>query len=351
MKHFSKSLGAGVALLVSTLTAPCAGEIQFRELYELLKTNLAGADDASLDKAAAEGLLNALSPRVMRVGQPASAPPTNGPRVELTTVYYQNFGYLRIDRVVEGIDRELKTAFEELATTNRLKGLVVDLRFTVGDDYAAAAGAADLFFSGGQPLLDWGGGVRTSAVKDSPISLPVAVLVNHETSGAAEALAAVLRQGRVALLLGTNTAGRAGLYRDFTLSTGQRLRVATAMVRLGDGSPLPASGLRPDIAVEVSADAERLYLADAFAVRLGSDEVAEGTSTNQLSLTGTNRPPRRRINEAELVRMQREGRELGAATNRAARAVSPRALVTDPVLARALDLLKGLTLVEQFRSR
>ena len=60
---------------------------------------------------------------------------------------------------------------------------------------------------------------------------------------------------------------------------------------------------------------------------------------------------RRRLNEAELVRMLREGQtpeEEQAMTRREAEPGPP--LVHDPVLARAIDLLKGLQVVQQFRS-
>jgi hypothetical protein len=92
-----------------------------------------------------------------------------------------------------------------------------------------------------------------------------------------------------------------------------------------------------------------MHFADAYAVHPAG--AAELIATNLAGASGTNRPPRRRINEAELVRAQREGREPGDETNRTARPEPPRPVVTDPALVRALDLLKGLALVQQFRGR
>ena len=59
----------------------------------------------------------------------------------------------------------------------------------------------------------------------------------------------------------------------------------------------------------------------------------------------TNRNIRRpRFNEAELVRERREGATMDADDN--AREAEPdKPVVHDPVLARALDLLKGLAVV------
>ena len=72
--------------------------------------------------------------------------------------------------------------------------------------------------------------------------LPVAVLVNRQTAGAAEALAAVLRETGAGLILGSRTAGQAMVAQEFPLKNGERLRIATAPVQLGDGSALAGAG-------------------------------------------------------------------------------------------------------------
>jgi hypothetical protein len=76
--------------------------------------------------------------------------------------------------------------------------------------------------------------------------------------------------------------------------------------------------------------------------------------TNEAPASSTNRAPRRRLNEAELVRLSREGQlpdRENPFTNSPTRAAEPQpAVIQDPVLARAVDLLKGLAVVQQFRS-
>ena len=131
--------------------------------------------------------------------------------------------------------------------------MILDLRYAAGDDYASAAATAELFVKKDQPLLNWGNGMVRSKEKSDAISLPVAVLVNRQTAGAAEALAAVLRETGAGLILGSRTAGQAMIAQEFPLKNGERLRIATAPIQLGDGSALSAQGLKPDIAVEVAA--------------------------------------------------------------------------------------------------
>ena len=109
-------------------------------------------------------------------------------------------------------------------------------------------------------------------------------------------------------------------------------------------------GIKPDIAVEVSPEAERAYYGDAYKAPENTNLLASSSSSATNSMTGTNRVGRRaRFNEAELVRERREG--VSEADLTAMRERGPeQPIVLDPALARALDLLKGLALVRQSRS-
>ena len=88
------------------------------------------------------------------------------------------------------------------------------------------------------------------------------MLVNHKTADAAEALAAVLRQDARALILGSTTAGEATIGKDFPLKNGQYLRIATAGVKLGNGTSLSATGLKPDISITLDPEEEQAYFAN-----------------------------------------------------------------------------------------
>jgi C-terminal processing protease CtpA/Prc len=173
------------------------------------------------------------------------------------------------------------------------------------------------------------------------IRQPVAVLVNGETRAAAEALAGMLREGAAALVIGSKTAGEARLYETFTLSTGQRLRVGKVPIEVGRGKVLPATGMVPDIEVRIGAEAERAYYEDSY---LSRRTVAATTGTNGV-VDGLNP-----LNEAELVRRHRAGEDLersstaGAGGATGAR-TAEASVITDPALGRALDFLKGLSIV------
>ena len=338
---------AGAALVHGAGAAESSPAAPFKEVYELIRTNAAVLTDAELNRAAVEGLLAQLSSAAW-IADTASepSPETNAATVSSSAVFDDAYGYVRAARVSENLPEEFGRALEELQSTNKLRGLVIDLRFAAGNDYAAAGAVADRFVGSEQELLEWRGGSVKSREKTDALRWPVAVLVNRFTIGAAEALAGVLRHTDVALLIGTNTAGQASTTKDFQLSNGQMLRIATAPVKFGNGNPI--STLVPDIIVEVSPEDERIYFTDAYKVLPRSG--MGGAATNLASLTATNRAPRRRINEAELVRMLREGQDIENELSRPARPAAPaRPVINDPALARAIDLLKALAVVRHTR--
>lgn len=324
---------------------------EFKEVYDALRAHLSGVSEAELNRAAVEGLVAALGSRVTLVTNGAAKSGTNAqPLVSTASVLESNIAYLRVDKVEEGLAIAIREAYARLVATNKIKGVVLDLRYAGGHDYAAAAAAADVFLKAERPLLDWGTGLARSKEKSDAILVPVAVLVNVRTTGAAEALAAVLRQTGAGLILGGRTAGLAMIAEEFTLKNGDRLLIATGPIHLGDGSTASLQGLKPDISVEVSADDERGYYADAYRV-IGRTDLTSGAGLLPGSqASATNRPPRRlRFNEAELVRERREG--LSEADLAGGREREPeKPLISDPALARAVDLLKGLALVREARS-
>ncbi len=325
----------------------------FDEVFELLKANLAGVTRDQLNEAAVRGLFGQLAGKVSVVGEATALPRSGGGQLVSAAVFDRHHGYLRLNHVAAGADKEFQAAYERLRSTNALKGLILDLRYADGQDYAAAVAVADRFLADDRPLVDWGEGWRKSSEKTNFISLPLAVLVNRKTSGAAEALAGMLRHRDVGLLIGTNTAGQASVAKEFALKTGQRLRLAIAPIRVADGKELPFTGIKADIVVGVSPEDELAWYEDAYKNLARPSIKLAGAATNDSAVVSTNRSLRRRLNEAELVRMNKEGvspdRDTPS-TNEPSRSVELPPVVNDPALARALDLLKGLAVVQQFRT-
>jgi hypothetical protein len=161
--------------------------------------------------------------------------------------------------------------------------------------------------------------------------LPLMILVNRGTAGAAEALAAAARHAAPqSLVLGVRTAGEARRYRTVTLGTGAALRIAAEPAAIAGGPALGAAGVAPDLPVPVAPADEAAWLTNAFAaVRDGAAVAAS---------------PLRRFNEADLVRQRQGLPPLPFLTNAPRdQPADARLIVRDPALARALDLLAGVT--------
>lgn len=348
------ALGMACALIIHSNPAAAAETPvcpPFQEVFDLVRSNLTDTSEAELNRAAVLGLFQHLKSQVMLVTNTAApAIDDQSPLLNQNRRLDEAFAYWRVQRVAKGLDMQIISAYAQLSVSNKLQGAILDLRFAGGTDYQAAAQAADCFLAAEMPLLTWGETTIQSTAKTNSLALPVVVLINQNTVGAAEALAAILRHTSAGLLIGSTTAGQATLFKEFTLSNGQRLRIATESIRLGSGKPLMPQGMAPDIQVVVRPAEERAFYADAY--KMAPNPLAailrEGltTSANKAS-TATNRSGRR-LNEAELVRRQKEGLSMDeeAVATGVPAAEAAQATIQDPALARALDLLKGLAVVQ-----
>lgn len=346
--------------LAASLVRPPGGRAQdasnatpdFKEVYEAIRAHLSGESEADLNRDAVQGLLQQLHGKVSLVqGKvvPAESEP-GGPALAKSAVYDGPVACLRVGKVASGLADQITAAYKDLSASNHLKGIVLDLRFAGGRDYAEAVTAANLFISKERPLLDWGNGVVQSKANADALDLPLAVVVNQQTAAAAEALAAIFREADRAIIIGSTTAGEAAMSQEFPLPNGQALRIATAAIKLGDGQALSTKGLKPDIQVTVKPEDERAYFEDPFKELNSSLNVIASIvglpATN--ATNSTNRTARaHQINEAELMRLRKEkpGLDLDSipipdSTDADNDAEKP--VIRDPVLGRALDLVKGI---------
>jgi Peptidase family S41 len=329
--------------------------LDFKEVFELLQTQLPDVDEAALHDAAARGLIEQLGPRVRLLSPQGKTEGQNASNaVVKVQVLEDGYGYLRLGQINPGALAPFESAITNLAASNQLNGLILDLRLADGADYSEAKQIADLFFATERPLIDWGQGPEKSRAKTNALNWPVAVLVNRQTAGAAEALAGMLRYGGVGLLIGARTAGQASMYKEIPLRTGQRLLIATTPVKVAENNTLSPEGLAPDIVLKVNPDREREWLSDPYKPLLSGAGSARSANEGDEDLNAGAgvRTPRHHLNEADLVRMLRDGEMIDQEPAGLSRETGPaKPVVRDPVLARALDFLKGLAVVRKFQPR
>lgn len=314
--------------------------LKLDEVLSVIRSNMVDSSEAELSNSAALGLIRELGTKVQLVNSAvtneAAAAEFPDP-ISKVTVYEKNFGYVRVKNVDERLADEFKRRITQLLSSNKVAGLIIDLRFAGGTNYQAAARVAETFANAGEPLVKLGDEQLTAKAPAAFARMPIAVLVNGETTAAAEALAGILREAAAALLIGGKTAGEARLYEVFTLSTGHKLRVGKVPVIVGRAKAIPSSGVVPDIEVKISPEEDGAFYQDPFRERTW---YAESGRTNEFSSFIQSRPR----SEAELVRRHRnEDREMEEAPA-VVRGSAEVTVITDPTLARALDFLKGISI-------
>lgn len=132
--------------------------------------------------------------------------------------------------------------------------LMVDLRGVSGGEPDAAYALAGLFARGDLgSLKEKESALRTFRSDAAPAySGEIVVLLDGYTAGAAEILAATLRQSAGAKLIGAPSFGWAGERSRLELSNGARLLLTTAYFSAADGKPISES-LAPDLLVDDDA--------------------------------------------------------------------------------------------------
>ncbi len=131
--------------------------------------------------------------------------------------------------------------------------LVIDLRTNEGGRLEAMVEVASLFVPAGRPIamVENGHAAPTTHNARPATKVPrpgaLVVLVDRDTAGTAEAFAAALRQEAGALLVGSPTAGHAGLPQWIDLDHGLSLRVMANRLHDPTGGTWSHTGLQPDL--------------------------------------------------------------------------------------------------------
>jgi carboxyl-terminal processing protease len=118
--------------------------------------------------------------------------------------------YVRITWFADRTPVSLKRVIDRLLKAASLKGLILDLRFCPGGSLPSAIWVADLFIENGVIVTIEEGKSLVPCLalaKGTYHDLPVAVLVNRYTAGAAEIVAAALQDHERSPVIGERTRG------------------------------------------------------------------------------------------------------------------------------------------------
>lgn len=320
--------------------AAAVDELSAEDLKTLIKTlrehYLAPekVDDLAVSRATAQGLLERFSPGVQLPFGPAAEAESDSPFQ--SEIIEERVGYIRLGSLSEDRLAELDGALKNF-NERSLKAAILDLRATPsGSQFAIAAKVCERFTPKGRVLFT----VRRPGTKEETIltskqepsfSGVLVTLVDSDTAGAAEVIAAVLRTQAKALVIGQQTRGEAVEYEKVALPSGKHLRVAVAEVALPENVLVFPGGLTPDIAIDIPREQTEKVLKAALDGGVGPLIVeTERVRMNEAALVAGTNP------ELEAARI--------AAANRGKKPEPP---LRDVALQRALDAITTIALFEQ----
>jgi hypothetical protein len=281
-----------------------------------------------LSEATLEGLLSRLGPGVA-LETPGTVPVPVPERPFRSEILLGRFGYIRLGGINPQALSKLDAALKDFRTRN-LNSLVLDLRTVPpGDDYAQASEVAARFvprnteaFRSIQAKTPEEHAFQT---EDEPLyNGPLAVLINHDITGAGEALALALKKYARALLIGERTHGRTVLYDRVPVGQNLVLRIAVSEIKVPGMPDIFPNGVVPDLEVKLPAAQQNTIL------------TATDSASSLPFITEDERP---RTNEAALVAGKNP--DLDAYEEQQANKGKPPKLKDTP-LQRGLDFLTAI---------
>jgi len=182
-------------------------------------------------------------------------------QLEIESVTYRvvndNIGYIQISTFNSKTAEQFTNALNTLTTVGA-KALIIDVRQNTGGVTSALKPILNQFVpSAVAATVEYADGSRKTLIEtDSTdsLDLPVAVLVDSATASASELFAAVMRDEYGALLIGTNTYGKAVMQNTFAFSDGSALTLSVGTIYTRSGT-WNETGLKPDYSVELAAGA------------------------------------------------------------------------------------------------
>lgn len=185
-------------------------------------------------------------------------------KVENPTVEYKmldnNIGYIQVSSFYEVTGDQYIEAVEDLENQG-MQGLIVDLRNNGGGLLEIAVNMLDYMLPAGKIVYteDKDGNITSeyNSTDDEQFTKPLAILVNGYSASASEIFAGAIKDYGIGTLVGTNTFGKGIVQRMFPLDDGSAIKLTIAKYFTPNGNDIHEVGIKPDVEVELDADAYR----------------------------------------------------------------------------------------------
>jgi carboxyl-terminal processing protease len=275
-----------------------------------------------------------------------------------------NIGYIRITSFSEQTDSGLKSAIAAIKTASKgnLTGLVLDLRNNPGGLLDQAIAVSDDFLDKGEIVSTRGrnpdDGQRWNAeAGDLMDGKPVIVLINGGSASASEIVSGALQDHHRAILMGTKSFGKGSVQSIIPIPNHGAIRLTTARYYTPSGRSIQAKGIDPDIQVEPAKietqDDVGKHESDLRGALANPDAEKKAPEINGQPANPQPGPEQDKDAKPESKDAPPANVQPGTNVDQSQQKPhvgSEKIAITDPEkdyqLARALDLLQGLSLVK-----
>ncbi|MEO7601522.1 MAG: S41 family peptidase [Gammaproteobacteria bacterium] len=268
-----------------------------------------------------------------------------------TQMLEPGFGYVRVSQFQGQTGTNMVDAISKLKEENggALKGLVLDLRNNPGGVLGAAVAVSDAFLEKGLIVYTQGRAndseLKFNATPEDVLKgAPLVVLVNSGSASASEIVAGALQDQKRAIVMGEKTFGKGSVQTVLPMTNDSAVKLTTARYYTPSGRSIQAEGIVPDMVlnnVKFASNDEILIqpLKEADLTRHLINGATPGKDINiKIDIN----------NKDEKKDGAKPGADAGSPAPAKTAADKPPLASpdTDYQLHEALNLLKGLTIVQ-----
>ncbi|MBW4519190.1 MAG: S41 family peptidase [Scytolyngbya sp. HA4215-MV1] len=189
-------------------------------------------------------------------------------RIELPTVRYSlqqegknRIGYIRLNEFSAHAADQMRRAIKDLSN-QKVDAFVLDLRGNPGGLLQASIDISRMWMNAGSIVRTvdrQGNSEEIAANRTALTNLPLAILVDGNSASSSEILTGALKDNKRAVIVGSQTFGKALVQSVHTLSDGSGLAVTIAHYYTPNGTDISHKGITPDILSDLN-DSQRQTL-------------------------------------------------------------------------------------------
>ncbi len=169
----------------------------------------------------------------------------------------KGYGYIRISSFQERTGADVRKAILKLKKENgkNIKGIVLDLRNNPGGLLTAAIEVSDAFMESGA-IVSIRGRDKNNSITHSARGMdlingaPIVILINGGSASASEIVSGALQDHKRAIVMGSQSFGKASVQSVIELGNGSALKITTARYYTPSGKSIQNRGITPDIILD-----------------------------------------------------------------------------------------------------